>query len=81
VKAAGARRPLDDIPAQPKRLELPERNDPVLLGGKRGDRAIPRGWAWMRFGAHSAPEVIHPGHDAELEVEIRAGGAVKVTKG
>src|SRR4051794_41836386 len=80
VKAASARRPLDDVPAQPKRLELPKRNDPVLLGGQRGDRAIARRRGWMRFCAHSAPEVIPPPHHVQVEVEMQPDGLTNATK-
>jgi hypothetical protein len=34
----------------------------------------------MRFGAHSAPEVIHPGHVVQVEVEMHADGRTNVTK-
>jgi 3-hydroxyacyl-CoA dehydrogenase len=80
MEAARAHGALRHVPVEPKPPELPESDDPVLAAGEVGDRPVPPARRCLRFGANSASGLIHAGHAAQVEVEICAGGARKVTR-
>jgi hypothetical protein len=81
VKAGTLEAAADRASADAQPTELPDGDNAMLVGGQLSQRALalwPGGW--LTWSTYMAREVSHPGHSAELALEMRPDGRTNVTK-